>query len=107
MTVHEGVELMLERLRPALNADGGDIELVALEGAASEPAVPGTRTSALPEAGTIRLDGLSLDARLQRVEAELIRAALAETHGNKSQAAARLGVKRSTLGDRIVRCGLE
>ena len=32
MTVREGVELMLDRLRPALNADGGDIELVALEG---------------------------------------------------------------------------
>jgi len=28
------------------------------------------------------------------------------THGNKSKAAALLQIKRSTLGDRIVRCGL-
>ena len=41
-----------------------------------------------------------------RIEAEIIAAALAETGGNKSKAAARLGIKRSTLGDRITRCGL-
>jgi DNA-binding protein Fis len=29
---------------------------------------------------------------------------LAETGGNKSKAALRLGIKRSTLGDRIDRC---
>ena len=32
MTVREAVELTLERVRPALNADGGDIELVAFDG---------------------------------------------------------------------------
>jgi len=32
MTTSEMVETVLERLRPALNADGGDIELVNLEG---------------------------------------------------------------------------
>lgn len=32
MTVREAVELTLERIRPALNADGGDIELVAFDG---------------------------------------------------------------------------
>jgi len=41
-----------------------------------------------------------------RIEAEIIAAALAETGGNKSKAARRLGIKRSTLGDRIRRCGL-
>ena len=32
MTTSEMVETVLERIRPALNADGGDIELVDLEG---------------------------------------------------------------------------
>lgn len=32
MTTADMVEAVLERIRPALNADGGDIELVNLEG---------------------------------------------------------------------------
>jgi two-component system, NtrC family, response regulator HydG len=47
-----------------------------------------------------------LDGHLRRVEASLIEWALKETGGNKSKAAALLSVKRSTLGDRIERCGL-
>jgi transcriptional regulator with GAF, ATPase, and Fis domain len=50
---------------------------------------------------------ISLDDRLQRVETELIRWALEVSHGNKSRAAELLQIKRSTLGDRIKRCGLE
>ena len=50
--------------------------------------------------------GLPLDDRLLKIEAEIIAAALAEARGNKSRAARRLGIKRSTLGDRITRCGL-
>lgn len=50
---------------------------------------------------------LPLDERLRRIEAEIIGAVLVETGGNKSKAAVRLGIKRSTLGDRIQRCGLE
>ena len=50
---------------------------------------------------------LPLDERLLRIEAEIIGAVLAETNGNKSKAALRLGIKRSTLGDRIQRCGIE
>jgi DNA-binding NtrC family response regulator len=49
---------------------------------------------------------ISLDERLRDVEAKLIAWALRATNGNKSKAAALLGVKRSTLGDRINRCGL-
>jgi sigma-54 specific flagellar transcriptional regulator A len=48
----------------------------------------------------------SLDDHMRAHEAELIAAALCESRGNKSQAARLLGVKRSTLGDRIERCGL-
>ena len=50
---------------------------------------------------------ISLDDRLKEVEANLISWALKATGGNKSKAAELLQIKRSTLGDRINRCGLE
>jgi DNA-binding NtrC family response regulator len=49
---------------------------------------------------------ISLDERLRRVEASLIGWALKMSKGNKSKAARLLQIKRSTLGDRINRCGL-
>jgi transcriptional regulator with GAF, ATPase, and Fis domain len=49
---------------------------------------------------------ISLDARLMQVESNLIGWALKVAAGNKSRAAALLNIKRSTLGDRIARCGL-
>ena len=49
---------------------------------------------------------ISLDDRLREVEANLIRWALKVSNGNKSRAAELLQIKRSTLGDRINRCGL-
>jgi len=51
-------------------------------------------------------DALSLDDRLREVEANLITWALRVSTGNKSKAAELLNIKRSTLGDRINRCGL-
>jgi two-component system response regulator AtoC len=50
---------------------------------------------------------VSLDDRLREVETNLIAWALKVSAGNKSRAAELLQVKRSTLGDRIIRCGLE
>ncbi len=50
---------------------------------------------------------LSLDDRLRELETSLIGWALRMTGGNKSRAAELLRVKRSTLGDRIARCGLD
>ncbi len=50
---------------------------------------------------------ISLDDKVREFEASLIRWALRATRGNKSRAAALLQIKRSTLGDRIVRCGLD
>src|SRR4030095_7784109 len=50
---------------------------------------------------------VSLDARLDEVEAHLITWALDAAHGNKSRAADLLRIKRSTLGDRIKRLGLD
>jgi transcriptional regulator with GAF, ATPase, and Fis domain len=49
---------------------------------------------------------ISLDDRLRDLEFNLIGWALRTTGGNKSKAAALLNIKRSTLGDRIARCGL-
>jgi DNA-binding NtrC family response regulator len=60
------------------------------------------RPAAPPASGRV-----SLDARLQEVEAHLIGWALDASHGNKSRAAELLRIKRSTLGDRIRRLGLD
>jgi len=49
---------------------------------------------------------VSLDDRLHEVETNLIGWALRASGGNKSRAAELLQVKRSTLGDRIARCGI-
>jgi transcriptional regulator with GAF, ATPase, and Fis domain len=49
---------------------------------------------------------ISLDERLREVESNLIGWALKVSDGNKSKAAELLNIKRSTLGDRITRCGL-
>ena len=49
---------------------------------------------------------VSLDDQLREVEASLIGWALKVSNGNKSKAAGLLKIKRSTLGDRINRCGL-
>jgi DNA-binding NtrC family response regulator len=52
------------------------------------------------------LDGRTLDEHLHRVESQLIVAALTRASGNKSHAARLLGIKRSTLGDRIEKLGV-
>jgi two-component system response regulator AtoC len=49
---------------------------------------------------------ISLDDRLREVESNLIGWALKVSAGNKSRAAELLNIKRSTLGDRIARCGV-
>ena len=49
---------------------------------------------------------MSLDDRIRDLEANLIGWALKVSNGNKSRAAELLQIKRSTLGDRINRCGL-
>jgi len=64
------------------------------------PGVPERPASSMPTR-------VSLDARLEEVEAHLISWALDASHGNKSRAADLLRIKRSTLGDRIRRLGLD
>ena len=48
---------------------------------------------------------ISLDDQIRELESTLIGWAMKVSHGNKSRAADLLKVKRSTLGDRIHRCG--
>jgi two-component system response regulator AtoC len=60
------------------------------------------QASALPQEAA----PVSLDDRIRDLEANLIGWALKVSHGNKSRAAELLQIKRSTLGDRINRCGL-
>ena len=77
-------------------------------GCVSSSILFGVSTSeALPPAASEAPAGpISLDDRLREVEAGLIKWALQVTGGNKSKAAALLSIKRSTLGDRINRCGI-
>ncbi len=50
---------------------------------------------------------ISLDDRIRELETSLIGWALKMSNGNKSRAAELLKIKRSTLGDRIGRCGIQ
>jgi DNA-binding NtrC family response regulator len=74
-------------------------------------APPQESTTALEPATTLPLNlesgaPISLDDRIRDLEANLIGWALKVSRGNKSRAAELLQIKRSTLGDRINRCGL-
>ncbi len=74
---------------------------------AAAPAAPAPAAPFVSPSSAATPAPISLDDRVREFEASLIRWALRATHGNKSRAAALLQIKRSTLGDRIVRCGLE
>ncbi len=65
------------------------------------------RAAPQPVAEPTRAGATSLDDRLREVETHLIAAALEQSGGNKSKAAEQLRIKRSTLGDRIRKLGLE
>jgi two-component system, NtrC family, response regulator AtoC len=69
-------------------------------------AQPVDRTPMAPPPESGHVASISLDDRIREVEANLIGWALKVSGGNKSRAAELLQIKRSTLGDRINRCGL-
>ncbi|HYM26263.1 MAG TPA: sigma-54 dependent transcriptional regulator [Vicinamibacterales bacterium] len=71
--------------------------------AGSQPADPALPPPELPQ----RAAPIALDDRLRELETNLISWALKVSNGNKSRAAELLQIKRSTLGDRIARCGLD
>ena len=92
--------------RAVLLSDGSTFDLQSLSlpaGLARTPSGPCDTPQAVPAAGNVPI---SLDDRLRDVEAGLIRWALEAADGNKTRAAALLGIKRSTLGDRMARAGL-
>jgi DNA-binding NtrC family response regulator len=70
--------------------------------AGSQPMDPVVPVAALPQ----QTAPIALDDRIRELESNLIAWALKVSNGNKSRAAELLQIKRSTLGDRIVRCGL-
>jgi transcriptional regulator with GAF, ATPase, and Fis domain len=74
---------------------------VLFDSSSSAPAPAAADLTSPPDASSI-----SLDDRLREVESNLISWALKVSDGNKSRAAELLSIKRSTLGDRIARCGL-
>jgi transcriptional regulator with GAF, ATPase, and Fis domain len=71
--------------------------------AGGQPLEPAMAAPALPSQVA---ESVALDDRLRELESNLIAWALKVSKGNKSKAAALLQIKRSTLGDRINRCGL-
>ncbi len=71
--------------------------------AGSQPADPALPLPSQPQHAA----PIALDDRLRELESNLIMWALKVSNGNKSRAAELLQIKRSTLGDRIARCGLE
>ncbi len=80
----------------------GCVAASVLFGAANGLATP----SAPAPVAASSMAPISLDDRLREVETNLIGWALKVADGNKSKAAELLNIKRSTLGDRIARCGL-
>jgi DNA-binding NtrC family response regulator len=88
--------------RAVLLSDGTAFDLQSLSlPAGLAPAMPAPMQAQVGHPRPI-----SLDDRLRDVEAGLIRWALDASDGNKTRAAALLGIKRSTLGDRMARAGL-
>jgi transcriptional regulator with GAF, ATPase, and Fis domain len=66
-----------------------------------------TMIPAPPSDAPVSSGRMSLDGRLHEVETHLITWALKASRGNKSRAAELLRIKRSTLGDRIRKLGLD
>ena len=60
---------------------------------------------ALASPVTLPEDGMDMDAFITRVERELIERSMERTAGNKGQAARLLGIKRTTLVEKIKRLG--
>jgi transcriptional regulator with GAF, ATPase, and Fis domain len=71
--------------------------------AGAQPPDPALPAASLPQSAV----PVALDDRLRELESNLIAWALKVSNGNKSRAAELLQIKRSTLGDRIARCGLD
>lgn len=65
MTTTEMVETVIERIRPALNADGGDIELVNLDGDTVHVRLTGTCSGCPSAEMTLRV---GVENALRRIQ---------------------------------------
>ncbi len=81
--LHNGRRIGIEDLPPKLRGD--------------QP----SRSHPLPFTADLPAEGLDLRRELARIEEHLIRQALLATHGNKNQAAQLLGLKRTTLVEKL------
>jgi DNA-binding NtrC family response regulator len=91
-----------------LHADGPVPELPPMATTTTTAAAEAARPEAPAPTEAVEADDapVSLDGHIRELEGKLIGWALKASHGNKSRAAELLQIKRSTLGDRINRCGL-
>ncbi len=93
--LENAIERALTLSRNRAWIDVGDLPQELQQASLSEPpALP-----AIPE------DGFDLTAYVAGIERQLIRLALADTGGNRQQAARRLGLKRTTLVEKLKRLG--
>jgi DNA-binding NtrC family response regulator len=98
----EALEQTVRRLRDVLDRYFPQLVLQELRDTLQSTIASGT-----PGSDTAHeLVPISLDDQIREVESTLIGWAMKVSHGNKSRAADLLKVKRSTLGDRINRCGI-
>ena len=96
----------VDTIAPIVSGDGVHFRDI---GPASRRGITDGTCRACDRPGLDRHDRTSAnfaDDRLREVEASLITWALQVSSGNKSKAAELLKIKRSTLGDRINRCGM-
>ena len=98
----EALEQMVRRLRDVVEPYFPQLVVQELRDRLQSTLVRGTPGSDTDQ----ELAPISLDDQIREVESTLIGWAMKVSHGNKSRAADLLKVKRSTLGDRINRCGI-
>ena len=93
--LENAIERALTLSRTRAWIDVGDLPPELQEASLSEPAA----LPAIPE------DGFDMAAYIAGIERELIRRALDDSGGNRQQAARRLGLKRTTLVEKLRRLG--
>ena len=93
--LENAIERALTLSRTRAWIDVGDLPRELQQASLSEPAV----LPAIPE------EGFDLPAYVAAIERQLIQRALDDTDGNRQQAARRLGVKRTTLVEKLRRLG--
>lgn len=99
-----GTEIAFSNLGSMVN-DDLPVGEIPSGGGAFEVSAPGITIEGIVHALHV-LPG-KLDEKLNAIQKGIIEAVLLVTDGNKSEAAERLGIKRSTLGDRISQLDIE